>query len=809
MESSLIFFVSLFSSENAINYRDKTIDPNDLIRHYYDILWFFEQFDSEFEFPPYYLNHFENISIKFKLFLMKSIESDILAVLKGLIFLHEWMEKSDDESQSKAVCSLLLAYHIDPLLTQVSDKKRRNKRSINKFFTIEMFNTRLDFVMDHALKGLKYNSSIAVIIGQNYCNAVQNNREFYVHDYLNNYKHFFVHNNPRLVEIAIESLEKIIKNAEEYSENVKDFLLNEENIPPFFDFLIMHKIDEYIFLLMTAIIFFKDRECMYGNDKRFVFYEKNMRIGNSKLINLTYQMMVKFEDNPFHQLVTTFSNLGLSLSEMNNIITYINITPQNLFINIFKMASENLNDKIILHYAHLLLNQTSHLNELSNSDKTNVKKSLSKIFAAELNSITEENFNTILMFMTQAHRFRVIEDLPECQNFINFLTKAFNHYQLEPTLHKIMKIFSIMNDRSPVATSKCLESLILYFYDELLRSEASIILGYNVDMKSLELPLLKISVLLELSNTCTFGFIEIDSLLIVTTNHLTNYYDSLFLSFARLRTILLRKLWDIILELEDQNSLPYDLTSFATSAYELSEGLMKFMNRYDLSKTQACNAFKSMTGLICYFNLPFKTFKTQTSVISQLEITEQQFKKIIRFVEFYAFFTNKSCKRVKWESDKELDNPDKFFHQNEILFALSKLLKRTKQFSGLFMLLQHFNYDFPFISELDLILQNLYENKDSFIATIALTVYDFAKHSIDIEEFKKFCSYLSDFIIFRLKIEKEEKSKFLLINTKICDYVLKNVLSPYDVTNNQGSQLDILSYLEIYAIVIDNKKLTF
>ncbi|CRL07724.1 CLUMA_CG020678, isoform A [Clunio marinus] len=93
----------ILDKNNAINYRDKTIDPNDLIRHYYDILWFFEQFDSEF-----------------------SIESDILAVLKGLIFLHEWMEKQDDESQSKAVCSLLLAYHIDPLLTQVSDKKRRN-----------------------------------------------------------------------------------------------------------------------------------------------------------------------------------------------------------------------------------------------------------------------------------------------------------------------------------------------------------------------------------------------------------------------------------------------------------------------------------------------------------------------------------------------------------------------------------------------------------------------------------------------------------------------------------------------------------
>lgn len=739
----------------------------------------------------------------------------------NVIFLNNFIDHENiPDDHCKAVSCMLLALHLKPLTDIYATKMSTiGLNSQRPDVILEV----LHVIMNNITYGLKFKNYCA-IIGREFCNAIENHPNIFINtatgtNHLQKYKDLLQTDNLKLLKIAIKSMKKLTSNVI-FKEIMEIFFFTPDDegqtVINMLEHLLSTRVQSLKLKIISLIVTIKEH---YSNQEiltpetRISLYSSVINTSNIQMTSKIFQMVSTFDGNNSLVLMKVFKELKIAKSAMMSMYIKFVIGRKISLASIVEIVISNvLTDQETAAMACQLFESVIY--NIDSPDQFIVLKNFSTILEK---CISNENiFYSMLQFLICFDISKMKQILSAffdiTSTLILTLLNSFDTIQSTFVLKEIMKcltkIFYCISTNIGLDVLQLLSKKFLGLYDQLLQSEAFMILGSeSSSTMSHASVLMKMDILLE-TGFIGLTYFQYDAITVINMKHLENPSEVYFSLFARFQTTVLRSMWDhLVGELNDSESIdiPFGFKFVSCSVSSLTEKLIAFMTRRDLNLYQARNCFISLMELLFYFYKPTSLIKNKKGKsfifgVSQPKVTKQQMREIVAFAEYYVFIWNENKYMNGIEISEEMNHHISF--QQDMLLSIADLVKNNRtlpNITSLFKLVRHYRSSGKFQHELDLLLTFTIANETIFQQIIGYAVFSFAKHGVAVQDFEFFMIALSQFFC---RIYPGSNDKISTVLWKVCKFLLRNLNSFVKLFSNVDEDEDrlvILDYIQIFA----------
>lgn len=751
----------------------------------------------------------------------KAFEEDMVddMATASLLFLNTYLDHPEiPDDDSKAVCCLLLVYHMKPLARLLDMLMNNTQDPLEASLNFEMNYVLVLCLQDLApniTKGLKY-KKYSDKIAKEFFAAMDKYSNIFISDkinYLPMLRDFLAYDNNVLLRITVLNISSLVRKNYPRNQDLQKFILEKVNNRSIVDMLVILLLTKgvsqanFLMDIMSLLIEINKmvKHEIIPPGTRNAIYAKIFTMTGPALQMRLLLMMTNFETDIALAYIQIFNKIDASQSLVEKIVVKPHFLKQPMLTHLLDIITSNVNQDTAIAFRacqvfKLIVKTVEHREE---------SKVLAKLpRALQLCMGNEEMFGSLLYFIIYFEQTRRI--FPDSKfKLISFLLKAFNEFNSYKVLQLIMKAVSkvagVVTHEIGVLLCRTFNSL----YEELLEVEAIFIVGGDAK-KTHENSLVKICLMLESNMLSFLDYFRFEAVFVINTNHLQDTEDPMFPFFVRLQTVVLQLLWrfhvNALLDKLQIPVLPFTLKFVVDSVNDLAQKLQQLMSNRSWNLLQARSIFCSlMTLLFNFFVRPTLVKENQVCLsVAQPKISSHQMREIVKFAEHFVFDVDAAAAEgTDMEKYYDLDS------QKTMLDSLSELVKNHTTLPNvtyLFKIVRHYRNDSQFKDEIELLLKFLQERNETFDHVIALVIIQFAKQKRSTKEFAQFTQAMDKFLTRLYK--KEEVSK---IKWHICAFLLKqlpsiiHLLPPLKANNDRLSIF--LEFVRIFSFGIDRESL--
>lgn len=748
------------------------------------------------------------------MFFNKAFEVDELGriVFTSVTFLKAYIELAEvqEDDKSKAICCLLLAFHVQPLgrFLQLLSETQDPLEAVVNLELNETLVTCLQIIPKNVAEGLKF-KKYSDLIAQEYFEALEKYNDIFVSDemnYLRVLRDFLAYDNIGLLRKTVISIPKL-QFSDEFNEELKNVLMepiNNRTIVDMLVHLVMTKSNGRPPLLIETLNLLIEINKMkfdfeiISPETRIDIYAKIIYSNSSHLQACLLQMIESYENDTAMAYIKVFNMLKASQKFVEKIVVnhrFLDKMTLPQLINTITRSVDH-NSEVALRACQIFILVVKNIEKINENQ---VFLKLPKILHVCVKN--EEVFGSLLSFVTYIDLTlkKKLLTIDFKIQLISVLLDAFKRFKTIKVLQLIMKTITKV---AVVITHDITISLNAAFnrlYEEFLEAETSFVLG--VAIKNYENSLIKMCLMLE-SNIINFSdYFTFEAIFVINSHHLQDTDDPMFPFFVRLQTSVLHSLWSFHVNALLKNlpapTLPFDLKFVVDSVNDLALKLLQLMYNRNWNILQAQSVFCSLMKLLFNFFVRPTLINNNKRCLSvdHPKISINNVREIVKFAEHYVF-------EVQGE-ENEIDS------QQIILDSLSELVKNYSTLPNVtyfFRIVKYYRTESMFKDEIELLLKFLLERNKTFEHTIGLVIIYFAKEKCSQKEFTHFAQSLEKFLD-----QHHYKQKAAYMKWHICAFLLNQLLSIINLLPSLDRRNDriakILEFLCIFCTGIDRTSL--
>jgi DNA-directed RNA polymerase subunit F len=706
--------------------------------------------------------------------------------IKFLIFVCHSEKALQFDYELPQKCYELLIYHLKPALLCLPTSISQNMDNLSLFSECAEFQGALQIIntiIKIIPQGLERTGKVLVV---EFCNSMCNFAKILVTtdiwNFLSTFQACLIYgqkNSTIACITVVSSLRKLLKN-DENPERISNFIFDDTQNPTTLSLLEQILIETASPDLCTEImqLFIALKSSEQGSklvlQKRLAVYASKFSSRNPLLESMTSGLIDALEDDYNLTLVKVLKVMKASESTMKRIYDNISRSRPLEIAELAEIVEKCPND-----HTNTALSAAQLIQVIAGEGVTlDVGKELKAFTSALRLSMTNEAvFCCLLSYITNVKSITEAFSLRQNNIYkvklIEILLSAFETMQCSFVLKQIMNAVALLKKCCTEGLWDHLETMSKSLYEELVLAEVNKIKQTDTPALSHMNSLIKLNILMDLGFLNQLGTSENEAMFIVTLNCDDDH--PMFPFFIRYRTTLIKKFWQDVLKDADDNHLDDALVVLRKLSGHILKSIQQVLDalsREGYQMLDASTLISSLLELLICFNINPKSIKHEGLLkllyTNQYDLKTEQFKKIIDFIEEYAF----PSKKLYGSSSDEMCNIE---YQKIMIFRLSEMIKVFKflpNISHLSKIIRHFHENSEFHADLELLLKCVINRQSCFGAVVGQAIIGLFKDKSGLKPFLKAVDCLLS------KVFNTKKVSITHYKSLVIDYIIDKVNLP-------------------------------